>query len=62
VKLIFQRALKPDDRIVLPGEVCVQVLNVDEHSILVEVFGGDRDDDNLQELELNELPDSFQTW
>jgi hypothetical protein len=65
---ILLKNLKPGDKIVLPPlgdddmDQHADVLSVEDDLVLVDVYGGDRDDDNTREFRPDELPESFETW
>ena len=64
---ILLKNLKPGDKIILPPlqddiEQHADVLSVEDGFLLVDVYGGDRDDDNTRDFRFDELPESFETW
>ena len=67
MKRISLRDLKPGDKIILPQlgnemEQHADVLSIEEDFVLVDVYAGDRDDDNTREFRFDELPESFESW
>lgn len=67
MKTILLKDLKPDYRIIVPPqggepERYAEVLSVEGDYILVELYGNDRDDDNLMMLSVRELPEYLETW
>lgn len=65
-KRILLKDLRPDDKIILPpidgSTEHAVVVSIEDDFLLVDVYGGDRDDDNAREFRLEELPESFETW
>jgi hypothetical protein len=66
-KIILLKDLKPEDKIILPASAdeAVQhaiVVGIEDDFVLVDVYGGDRDDDNSRDFRFEDLPESFETW
>lgn len=64
---ILLKDLKPGDKIILPPldddlEQHADVISVEDDLVLVDVYGGDRDDDNTRDFRFEQLPESFETW